>query len=195
MAYPTLTEVKAYLGVVTGDDDDYLQATLDAVIGSVEQYCQRKFPLEVVVDEHEYNMEGDYSYFVTRYPLVDVTAMSLGDTVFDVVEDLRLNLVTGEVLVTVPLAGDLTISYSGGFDPVPPAVVFVINESVKSAYEGKDASAADGPMKSERVDGVATMQYYSPEDYMGGEGNAPRLIAKYSNMLDTYRSERAFVGM
>lgn len=60
MAYPSVTELKAWLGVVGASEDTNLGTALDASIAAVERYCKRKF--EPVTETNG---------FPVMYPYVD----------------------------------------------------------------------------------------------------------------------------
>lgn len=56
MAYATLSELKVYVGIPTGDvvDDAVLTLALDAATAQVDAYCDRTFTAESVVSTRDY---------------------------------------------------------------------------------------------------------------------------------------------
>jgi len=198
--YPTLISIKEHLGLDPGftDDDAYLTATLAAVIDAVEQYCQRIFPLAEETQK-DYRIVCLTALHLNRWPVASITSVTktLGgmETLLSPTE-YQFDEVTGSLLFNVCQTGDMVSVYNGGFDPIPPAVEYVINESVKALYTNKDADSTQGPIKSERVDGAATLAYFSPAGYdagsEGGGSPAPKIISNLANLLDTYRSENVW---
>ena len=196
MAYPTLQDIKDYIGIVDAADDAWLQLTLDAVTDAIEAYCERQFELEADVAEYP-EAENQQDFYVYRYPLISIESMTVDDSAMDAV-NMRIVGNIGKVLLAYPRTGDVIINYTGGYSVIPPSIVYVINESVKRAYEGKSISSTTGGIKSERIDGVVTTSYFdtgSTDSAVGGAENAPDLIAPYALMLDSYMSDTAVGGV
>ena len=196
MAYPTLQDIKDYIGIVDATDDAWLQLTLDAVTDAIEAYCERQFELEADVAEYP-EAENQQDFYVYRYPLISIESMTVDDSAMDAV-NMRIVGNIGKVLLAYPRTGDVIINYTGGYSVIPPSIVYVINESVKRAYEGKSISSTTGGIKSERIDGVVTTSYFdtgSTDSAVGGAENAPDLIAPYALMLDSYMSDTAVGGV
>jgi len=196
--YPTLTEVKDYLGVTGTEDDAWLQATLDTVIEAVEQYCQRVFPLEIDLNQEDFNQQGIMQMYAGRWPLVSITSITVTNGGIDQVLDAeryRRNEKLGIIYFDSPQTGDITTVYEGGFDPIPAGITYTINESMKSLYTNKDNDPSALPVKSERIDGALTVAYdTSLVTSEGGSsgGDVPVVIAPFTSLLDTYRSERVW---
>ena len=196
MAYPTLQNIKDYLGIVDATDDVWLQLTLDAVTDAIEAYCERKFELDADVAEYP-EAENQQDFYVYRYPLVSIQSMTVDDSAMDSV-NMRIVGNLGKIILAYPRTGDVVLNYTGGYSVIPPSIVYVINESMKRAYEGKDVSSTTGGIKSERIDGVVTTAYFDSDstgDSSGGAENAPDLIAPYAMMLDSYMSDTAVGGV
>lgn len=201
MGYPTLLEVKEYLGIDPAhtDDDAYLSMALAAVIESVEEYCQRKFP-KVTYSDVIFDMHGAVRLFTKQWPIESITNMTLVNGGISIALDVSKQRVfkgMGELLSPVPLSGDLTIEYVAGYEPIPQMILFTIMESVKTVFAGKDTDATSAPIKSERIDGALTVSYdtsgsSSGDSGGGGGGDVPRVLDPFTSMLDTYRSERVW---
>lgn len=192
MAYPTLTEVKEYLGITGTLDDTYLTATLAAVIDAVEQYCQRVFPETVGVSAKVFNAVQQNVFYLPQYPVDSVQTLTVdGDSVD--ITDIVVNGDLGKVTLSSTVTGDeVEFSYTGGFDPVPAVVTHVIMECVKTIYGNKDADSEVGSIKSERIDGVATIAY-NPSSFSTGMVNEyiSPIIGHFASALDQYMSESA----
>lgn len=192
MAYPTLSEVKTYLGVVGTDDDAYLTIQLAAVIDAVEQYCQREFD-EVVGDTKTFvDVSYQTVFLLPRFPISALTSVVIDGTT-QTITSAMVDLSMGRVIMPSAVSGDsVVITYTGGFDPIPGMIVQVIYDAVGEQYDAKDNSNATGSIKSERVDGVATIGYYAPTDGVSDSGVvASPLIVRFAGSLDPYMSERA----
>lgn len=193
MGYPTLTEVKAYIGVTSPADDSYLTLVLAAVIQAVEQYCQRTFP-QAEVTQKFVQMDDMDTFRLSRWPVISVSlVVANGSTL--AAADYKLDQALGLLYLNSPRSGDFEFTYLGGYEPMPPMVEYVINEAVKTVYNNRDTDPEQGPVKSERVDGAITLAYFAPEDYGSSEGGSsatPKILAPYANLLDTFRSESAF---
>jgi len=110
-------------------------------------------------------------------------------------DTVRIHKEIGELLFDRPLVGDMTLVYEAGYDPLPDMIIYAIMESVKTVYGGKDSDAGAAPIKSERIDGALTVSYDtsgSSSDTGGSGSGGPIVLNPFTNMLDTYRSERAF---
>ena len=163
---------------------------------AIEAYCERQFELEADVAEYP-EAENQQDFYVYRYPLISIESMTVDDSAMDAV-NMRIVGNIGKVLLAYPRTGDVIINYTGGYSVIPPSIVYVINESVKRAYEGKSISSTTGGIKSERIDGVVTTSYFdtgSTDSAVGGAENAPDLIAPYALMLDSYMSDTAVGGV
>ena len=200
MGYPTIVEIKDYLGITGTEDDAWIQATLDTVIDAVEQYCQRVFPLEADIVQTDFNANGASTIYLQQWPLVAIASIEvtpIGGTVGTVLDAARYRMDSkkGAVYLQSPQSGDIKATYEGGFDPIPPGVTYTINESMKSLYINKDTDPSALPVKSERVDGAVTIAYdTSLVTSEGGSsgGDVPVVIAPFTTLLDTYRSERVW---
>jgi hypothetical protein len=193
MAYPTLEEIKEYLGITHPDDDAYLQATLDAVIDAVEQYCQRRFPLESGIEQRDFNQEGVNQIYLQQWPIVAVSSIKVEGNALDA-NRYRINKRMGIVYFDTPQSGDIVTIYDGGFDPIPPSIAYVINESMKTVYANKDSDASSAPIKSERIDGALTVAYDTSGSSTdtGGSSDTPIILRPFTSLLETYRSERVW---
>ena len=195
--YPTLEQIKTFLGITGTEDDDYLTIIRSAVIDDIENYCARQF--EQVADVNKaINVEHQGKFYVARFPLVSVEDFLVNGETKDP-STYKLDLPTGLIDFNAPIiTGDIEIQFTGGFDPIPGAIDYVIYQACKDAYGQKDTSAAAGAIKSERVDGAATIAYFDAATDEGGGGGsayAPPLIASYATSLDPYMSEHAVGAM
>lgn len=78
MAYATLTELKAFVGIPTGDtlDDTALQLALDAASLQVEGYCDRVFTADVSPTTRWYTIDGPhFSGTLDVDPIADTTGL------------------------------------------------------------------------------------------------------------------------
>lgn len=195
MAYPTLQEIKDFIGIVGVDDDAYLTVVREAVIDAIEQYCQRKFEKAADSDTFlELNFENHV--YVSRFPLDTVSLVEVNDSALTT-DDYQLHQKTGLVLLDSKVTGKVKVDYNGGFDPIPGTISHLIYAAVKDAYSSKDADSSVGSVKSERVDGAVTLAYFSPDasgEEMGSVRASNPLIARYAHALDPYMSEKAVGG-
>lgn len=193
MAYPTIHEIKAYIGITSSTYDNFLAIQLAAVIDAVEQYCQRKFELAADSDEWP-RAYGQYDFMVSRYPLATVTGMTVDDETYDYTTG-RIQESIGILSFDSSITGDVVIEYTGGFSTIPGVVNQVIYDAVKAQYDNVGTNGVTGPVKSERIDGVATISYFAPDAGASpSAASASPLIMNYVGSLDPYMSERAIGG-
>jgi hypothetical protein len=81
MAYASIAEVKAYLGITVSTDDTLIEALIDRAKGIIESYTGRVFESETATKYFDTdNIEGRWLY-LWGYDLLTVTTLTNGDGV------------------------------------------------------------------------------------------------------------------
>jgi hypothetical protein len=126
VALPTLVDLKTYLNITETADDGELTDMLDAAVNVVENIVG---PLSgTPVTETHYGVAGPF-LVLRRVPAASLTAVSVRlytgmDPVAQDVTAYSVDTDTGVVRLVngYPLRGDVTVTYSAGYDTVPAAV-------------------------------------------------------------------------
>jgi len=126
VALPDLTDFKAHLNITGTDDDAELQSMLDAAVDVVENIVGTLSPRSTT--ETHYNVSGPF-LVLRKVPVGALTALSVRLYVGMVAADqdvsgYLLDPDTGVVRTAngYPLRGDITVTYTAGYDAVPAAV-------------------------------------------------------------------------
>lgn len=119
MAAPTLIELKKHLqlNTDTGDDDDEMQARLDAATGLVERLVGPLSPTEVT----ELHVVAGPTIVLEQPPVHEITSIGLSAATVPA-EHYQLNKAAGIVraLGGRQFYGEYTVTYTAGWD-TPPA--------------------------------------------------------------------------
>lgn len=193
--WPTLEEVKTELGVITPDDDAFIQRQINATINSIEKYLGRKVPLQTDtevfrISECDKQIGHSYRLQLGRWPLLEVmscTDNQNGALSFSIDEDGMLCGNFGyQHIVTVNYHGGLSCS-SLDFD----AIVDVFWQMVEYRYTQKNAvggGAAAGTVKKESIPGVMSVEYFSGTEGSTSTSSNPSDPKAYGYILDQYRA-------
>lgn len=182
MAYPTLANVKTYLGGSGTGQDSVLQWLLDGAVDWVERYCGRKFV----------ETAADTVYVVPDYPaiigshrrllylrdvdLVSVTSITNGDDESVSSGEYRLLPLEGPPYFLIELLpssgkywwaggdgdGVVTIVGNTGFATTPSAVFQAVLEIVAFAFRARTSGGA-GPVTTATREGLVIQPAMVPE--------------------------------
>jgi len=168
MAYPTLAQCKAFMGVAGAGDDIPIAQILAAVVEQVEQYCARVFVAGAATHTYPVSSPWVSRDLLTLYlfrDLVSVTTLTNGDGVviaaanYDLRDDepyhkivLREGL--GYRWASDGLSTPITVLGSWGYSAACPADIFLaIMELVGTSYRGlSDGSGTQLTAKGAIID-------------------------------------------
>jgi len=183
--WPTVQEVKDYLGITDLTQDPFIQSSIDATSGSIENYLNQKIPLQYRV---EYYRKSNFDPgFVVRLPLgsnpVESVVCVLGDD--------------AEIAYTRDDKGiggyfynynKLEVRYYGGYCPIPAEILGVFYQimAIRWSMNPATGSLSNGPIKKEAIPGVYSIEYYNTEENATGYNRTSPM--EYSSTLDRFKS-------
>jgi hypothetical protein len=140
---------------------------------------------------------------VIETPIIEITALLVGETTLDaaavhmhrVLGDVYL----GEVLRAWP-AGDISITYEGGYDPLPPELALVFVDLVRRQLLAWGASiGGTGPVARSVAVGALRVDLAvvsAPGDFQRSTQGAlsATSLAEYAATLDRYATVRHFIS-
>lgn len=206
MALATLSDIKTYLGETTTDYDTFLTDQLEIVSDAIEQYCERSFNAADYTEEFfrdEINSQYVREIFVTHYPVVSVTSVSInGETTtdyrkVDATGLFRKNNGWFNGLAVSDEDDKVTIEYRGGYETLPALIRHVLYGIIEQNYNKKISGVnVDFGSNVQRVSipGTISVDY----DYTLETNQRNRalgvIIGDYANVLDQFRSDRSLLG-
>lgn len=166
----TVAAVKAEMGITDRDDDAVLSRYIKQASDAVAQYCNRVFPLETVSETFRAApIPAGYrqsAVMLQRYPVTEVVSVSESGSLLDPslyeidADDGTLHRLGDSGNSACWSSGTLIIVYTAGFaipGGLPNGVERATIQLVKQ-YAG--AGDRDPSVKSERVDGAGTTEYF-----------------------------------
>jgi len=195
----TLADLKTALGIVDTTQDAELNRLINVYSQAIENYTERQMcetDREVVYIPrstcHMRKMQ------VPQWPIITVTSLMIdGIEITDA--EYAVNDLTGYIY---PLRGDgwtinsyAHLEYSSGYAPIPADLQNVMISLCGSALNSGASTGDVGPLKSMRVEGAVTEQYYDARESTTSTASTSGAedIGKFYSVLDYYRGERAFV--
>lgn len=188
-----LLDVKGDLGLLTTEDDLYLQRRVTEMSLAARQYMNRTLPVETLRDSfwpqrdpYPWQIPGGvFPLQLSRWPLVAPPSLVTENGATLVAgTDYRADLGLGQLtrirsaLDPYPKPWDalpIVVEYAAGFAPIPADVAGAVSRAIKAQYF---ARARDPAIKSQSVSGVYAATYLS------GGGLLP---ADVCAALDNYR--------
>ncbi len=196
MAYPTLEEVKNYLGVTTGDDDALIQQIIDQTIALLENYLGRN--MVSATFDHESYMPESNMIQLKNYPTKIINSITL-DGEAGVVEDYHVSKDIGTIYGDFNNVDVVEINYDGGYDPLPLDYEQVFYQVVSDVYDDYKG-VSDSDVKDVTLFDFAKVSYDTSTTTTGGSrggtinysgvgaGNVPAQLEPYLGVLNMYKS-------
>ena len=190
--WPTLIEVKDYLGITISDDDVYLQHQMDATVLSIEHYCGRYFEAQDTTETFKFTDFDKYYGKVNGLRLKRIPIQSITTIQDEDASDVSLNWTQGE---NGFVYGDFTryeknvvVTYRGGFeDNIPADVLDVYYRMMTTRYSVKDYTVpTSGNVKNVSIPGVMTEGYYNTGSDPTKVGFGLSAPENFSYVLDAY---------
>jgi len=141
----SLSQLKQELEIETDQYDDLLTRLAEAVERRIEAYCRRDFDLQWHNDKL-FVQAGQDRLYLKNYPIVDVAAITVGDSSYDV-EDVVIFSDEGVLYAEGGFSATNTsveVCYCAGFTPIPSDLLTVLINEVRDAFWRWDEHQAEG---------------------------------------------------
>jgi ABC-type amino acid transport substrate-binding protein len=196
-----LATLKQALGITGIEQDDELNRLITTYSQAIGNYLERMLcqaPREVVYAAR--GVCNVASLDLPQWPIASIESVEIDGAEVDVAgyvsDDVLgylwpVNLPRGWVIHQYAL-----VKYTAGYDPIPFDVQDAIAQMIRQSmsYSGTGDPVV-GPVKSQRIEGAITEQYFDPRTAMSSSGSESpgATVGQYYSTLDHYRSERVFV--
>jgi len=197
----TLANVKARLGITTGDYDSFLTQQIQLISQVIERYCRRKFLAATYIQTFYYADYRPSSMLeLYHFPLIQVLDVDQGGQYLE--ESLyRAHKPTarlvrndgGHFFWTDPT----TVTYRAGYETCPIPVLAVLDALVSERYNKKTAGVdLDFGANVQRISIPGAISLDFDYTLTSNERSSAygTIIGNYANVLDDWRSERAVLG-
>lgn len=201
----SLATMKEFLGIDLSDtsQDAVLAHWISFYSTAVQTECDRVFPATQL--NMYWKAPSCPSGVLTacaalttyHYPIISLDAWYVDDVLQSDVSGLSMDPRHGKIWPTGSGWGFSTmqLTYTAGFSTIPADLLQVVIGSVAQAWQnGGDGggSAGVGSLKSERLEGIVSLAYYSAPA-PGTNGSATAAFAQYGQILDRYRSNHVIL--
>lgn len=183
--WPDLDAIKAWLGIVGTEYDEFLTQRRAATISMIERYCNRLFELQNRIEEYDLAK-------CTGIPIGEIFLKATPIAVINSITGISTWRETGYGSICLLLDchsessdGKITVDYDGGFDPIPPEIIDVFYSMINFGYTTKDAVPGNGQIKKETVMGVVSTEYVT-DSSAGGAAVTQGMPDYYAAILDSY---------
>lgn len=200
MAYPTLSDVKGFLGVTGTDDDTRLTLLVSWTEELIHAYLGRN--LNTATYTQIYYKPQTEGIQLNNYPVDSITSITI-DTETQTLTDYDLVIDIGTVYGDFIESEDVTIVYVGGYSTIPPLVVDVFYAVVEDRYNDYKGTS-DAEVKDVTLFDFAKVSYDTSTGsgasrsltYSGIEskGNVPAQLQEYLGVLDMYKSNTVLLN-
>lgn len=154
MGYVTLDEAKVWLNVSDDSEDELIVALIEAASNGVDAFCNREIGKGTVTEEYTGN--GTQWLFLRRTPIVSISSISvqaypsatmttLSSYTFDKTAVRRTD--SG----TFPYNGIITVTYVGGYDPIPADIKMAMRLTLQAL---RNSQALDPNLQGENLGGT-----------------------------------------
>ncbi|MFN3261318.1 MAG: hypothetical protein ACE37J_12245 [Pikeienuella sp.] len=165
-----LAPFRRRIGLEPDDEsrDDDITAALDVAVAFAERYCDRGIVRQEAEDE--FYIGKGHRLFLYRYPIVGVPVVSVENVGEAVpVSSYRLFETVGEIWPHAAWQGAVKVTYTGGYEPLPPDLAWAIGalfdtmfaEMFPSEFGGSGPVIVpgSGEVKSVTLFGVGSVSY------------------------------------
>lgn len=217
----TLAELKTRLGIVTGDDDAFLDEQNAVVQEAVENYCGRKFEVAAYTqtyykDDFDLRDMGYAELMAYHFPLTVITSIKEVNRDSDgvptedalVAGDYRAHMSSGGLKRTEAYGvktswfrshTEVEFSYSAGYAvaDMPQTIRDVIFNLVTERYNKSKAGvdlAFGSDVQRVSIPGVMSIDYDYSLQANERKSAFGMILGNFANVLDHWRSERALLG-
>lgn len=193
-----LETVKDDISITDSSSDEVLRRYITSVSTAIQQYCNRKFPVESVLDEFWPRKDawpaeipgGIQPLQLSKWPIVAVTTViENGVTLVagsDSTGDFRIDATNGQ-LVRLDTNGypkqwpafPISVQYDAGFSPIPFDVQDAAIRMIKARWFARDR---DPFLKTRTLDGIGSRTWW-----FGTGVEAGAFPPDIKDLIDNYR--------
>lgn len=165
--------VKTKLGITGTDLDSELAMYISMAGSACEKYLDNKLVLQEVTETYAVRRRTTSLRF---WPVVSLDSVLFNDD--DITDRYELRMSDGVAwaindfgyVSEQPTYGQLVISYTAGYDPLPGSIGYALAETAMSYYS---AAGGIGSIKKEVVQGVGSVEYVTNQESAGAVGMIP----------------------
>lgn len=183
MCWPTLDELKAWMGITSTTDDAWLEHKMAVAISNIENYTQRWFVKATYTEKIRAGCGGESRMYLHAVPVESINNVS-GVSSFHYDNN-------GVFCFTCVTNADVSVEYIGGYDPIPVDILDVFYNMMGSLHANKNKIASSGRVKSESIPGVLSTHYFDDAAAGALVSSDPGLPGYYSSILDGYVLQKA----
>jgi len=197
----SLADIKAYLGITSGEYDSFLTQQEAFISEVVESYCGRKFSqatyVQTFYDTDYSDIQKELKMF--HYPLISMTSVTEDAITLDTTE-YRVHKATGTVVKPEYFFTGTEITeftYSAGYSTTPLIIKNVILALIQEKYNQKTSGVPlnfGSDVQSISIPGTISISYDYSLDSNQRKSAYGVIIGSYANSLDMFRSERRVIG-
>lgn len=197
-----LTDIKEYLGVTDGSQDDFLNQQGAMISDAIENYCGRKF-LQAGYVQTFYSADFDNvvpSLKLFHYPIIGDPTIKEDDV--DVTNEVafRIHRQSGTVIrPDMFFAGvdKVEVSFTAGYEILPPVIENVFLSILQEKYNKKVSGVPlnfGSDVQRISIPGVISVDFDYTLESNQRKNAYGTIIGSYANILDPWRSERRVIG-
>lgn len=197
----TLVNVKSRLGITTDAYDAFLTNQITLVSDVIEDYCRRKFA-EGTWEQTFYRNENRSAQEITlfHFPVSTITSIEEDGVAVDAGE-YRIHKPSGIIRSSQGRsffnAVETVITYDAGYDPIPSAILAVLDNVVGERYNRKSSGVAlDFGSDVQRISIPGAISIDFDYTLKNNERSSAygSILGDNANILDDWRSERAVLN-
>lgn len=217
----SLADMKTYLGIADGSQDDFLTNQITIVSDAIEGYCGRVFTSTSYTQTYygqDFAQDRDMAYLFTyHYPVTTVTqireieTLSGGSQNITVLaaDEYTVHFPTGKLRKTYDTGlrrdwfteygfNSVTeVTYTAGYASTPSVIEDVVYNLVEQRYNKSQSGIALGfgnDVQRVSIPGVMSIDFDYTLQANERKTKFGMILGNYGNVLDPYRSERGLIG-
>ena len=185
--WPTVEDVKEYLGITEQYEDAYIQGQINACVAVIEGYLGRKIPM--AVDTQTFRLTDCDKAFhfysrlsLHRYPVTEITETTPPNIEMKLDEN-------GMLCANFQQYSEVTIKYHGGICPIPSSLldVFYNMMSVRYSLKGYQVPLS-GSIKKVAIPGVMSEENFDSGTSVTTSGFGLASPDNFTYALDPYKA-------
>jgi hypothetical protein len=186
MIYPDdyLDQFAMSLRVDTNDTSKMSQLTMlmNSAMTIIENYCHRKFILQA--DQEKFVLDETKTIRLRRFPIASVESVVYANGME--LNDYLLDAESGTIVFAERVFNsEVLVSYTGGFDPIPPDVLLALQSVVRKTFNEVTGDTGQAIRRMQSPD-LGLVEYFDNSAFQTASGMAVR-FGEMFNLLDPYR--------
>ena len=197
MSYPSLEDVKAYLGITDSTHDVILTQIMTWTEALFLDYLGRNLLLAEYTQE--FYMLQSKTLQLDNYPVTEIVTLTLDDTVTEL-DDFYLKEASGQLYGQLQDYTIISVVYTGGYQDLPPVIEDCFYGVVEDRYNDyigesdsdvKDVTLFDfGKVSFDTTTSDGGISYSGVDS----SGNIPEPLIDYLGRLDMYKSNTVLMN-